>query len=1472
VNGGDTATVKVGNDPEQSLNTVTNPVPDVTRKIEGTAWFDNNEDGVRDDDDELLEDVPVILYKKGEDGEYEKVTETVTDENGHYEFPDLEDGEYRVVFDRKEGTTEKADEPDGTNSIAEGHDDEDGYPENADITEIILPTDDEIIEMINNDELPDGEYVKDKQDGGFVANDPVPPVKEETSPDQGTGDLKAVNVEDEITYRITYKNYKGDPADIVINDRLDPNVTFVSTSNGGTNENGTVVWTIPQVAPGEEGYVILAVRVNPEARKSNGGTGAVVNGGDTATVKVGNDPEQSLNTVTNPVPDITRSIEGTAWLDKDEDGIRGDDDELLPNVPVILYRKGDDGEYEKIDETVTDKDGHYEFPDLEDGEYRVVFDRKEGTTIKADEPDGTNSIAEGHEDEEGYPENADITEITFPTDDEIISMYNDGELPDPHYTKEHQDGGFVENEPVPPTKEETAPDEGTGDLKAVNAGDEITYKITFKNYKGDPADIVIKDKLDPNVTFVSASNGGKNDNGTVVWTIPQVTPGTELFVTLTVKVNPEARKANGGTGSVVNGGDTATVKVGNDDEMTLDTVTNPVPDVTRTIEGTAWFDADEDGIRGDDDRFLPKVPILLYKKGDDGEYTKVDETVTDEDGHYEFTDLEDGEYRVVFDRKEGTTIKADEPDGTNSIAEGHNDEDGYPENADITEITLPTDKDIVDMINSGELPDGNYVKDKQDGGFVANDPEPPVKKETAPYEGTGELKAVNVGDEITYEITYKNHKGDPADIVIKDTLDKNVSFVSASDGGKNEDGVVTWTLKDVEPGFEGSVTLTVKVSKEARKGNDGPGFVVNGGDTSTVKVGDDPEMTLNTVTNPVPDLLRSIEGTAWFDGNGDGIRGPEDEVLPGITIDLYRKSDDGTFVKIAQTVTDENGFYIFEKLDGGEYRVVFERKQSTTVKADEPDGQNSIVEEKTDEEGFPEEAEITKITLPSDEEMLNLINSGELPDGAFKVENQDGGFVKNDPVPPVKKETAPFEGTGKLNAVKPGDEITYEIALRNYLPDPADAVVKDKLDPNVEFVKASDDGKLEDGVVVWNLKEVPGGEKKTVTVTVKVKEEALKSSNGPGLVRNGGEDSTVKIGNEDEMSLNIVENPVEEPEEPATPAGPVKRETAPYKGTGTLGAVRAGEKITYEISYLNYTEKTADVVIKDTLDPNVTFVEASAEGKAKDGVVAWTIENVPAGKGGTVTLTVQVTSKALKSQKGPGMVVNGGTGTSVTVGNEPEQYVGTVENPVPEVPVKTETAPYKGTGTLGSVSVGTEVSYEIEYFNYKPFAADIVIKDKLDEHVCFVKASDNGKLKDGVVTWTLKSVPAGKTGKVSLTVKVLESALSAKDGPGKVVNGGAGTTVQVGNDNAFTLNAVENPVPDPVTPSVPSTTGYSSTSGWSTTWSTGASSHPATGGTTTAPVRTGDETETDYYTLLLLLASGLMLALIAVQQKRKHNK
>lgn len=334
---------------------------------------------------------------------------------------------------------------------------------------------------------------------------------------------------------------------------------------------------------------------------------------------------------------------------------------------------------------------------------------------------------------------------------------------------------------------------------------------------------------------------------------------------------------------------------------------------------------------------------------------------------------------------------------------------------------------------------------------------------------------------------------------------------------------------------------------------------------------------------------------------------------------------------------------------------------------------------------------------------------------------------------------------------------------------------------------------------------------------------------------------------------------------------PVKREIIPYEGNGALGGVDIGNEITYEISYKNYKNKAADVVIKDQLDKNVEFVSASDSGVYDAGThtVTWTLKDVPSDKEGKVTLKVKVLEGALASNGGPGKVVNGGETSTVKVGNDLEYTLDLVENPVPKTSTKKEVFPYEGTGTLGGVNVGDIITYEIDYKNYKDVAADVIIKDKLDVNVKYVSSTDGGVYDEAThtVTWTIKNVPAGNDGTVSLVVKVLEGALEKNGGPGEVTNGGITSTVKVGNDKEYSLDEVVNPVTDITTTSTTTTTNTTTTS--TTTTTTTTTTKTATNTSTNTSVKTKDTAPIAIMVLLMLIS---ITGIIVLTNKKKIKK
>lgn len=123
--------------------------------------------------------------------------------------------------------------------------------------------------------------------------------------------------------------------------------------------------------------------------------------------------------------------------------------------------------------------------------------------------------------------------------------------------------------------------------------------------------------------------------------------------------------------------------------------------------------------------------------------------------------------------------------------------------------------------------------------------------------GTGDTQTsvngqlVGVGDLLTYTINWVNNavddKGQPtkATVTVTDKVPVGTEFVSAENNGKLENGTITWSLGEQEPGASGIVAFTVKVTEDAAT----EGTVEN---IASITIGTNDPKTTNTTTTYVP--------------------------------------------------------------------------------------------------------------------------------------------------------------------------------------------------------------------------------------------------------------------------------------------------------------------------------------------------------------------------------------------------------------------------------------------------------------------------------------------------------------------------------------------------------------------------------------------------------------------------------------------
>ncbi len=1231
-------------------------------------------------------------------------------------------------------------------------------------------------------------------DDHFVTKQVENPLQEKTEIDPGDG--KQVLVGDTITYEIQYHNNTAKTASITIMDTLDPGVTFDSATDEGVyhGEAGTlddeeapgygetipahsVVWVLKDLAPGASGTVQVTVRVNARAFENwqyNEDNGTLTNGNgkdyevvNKASIKVGDENWHYTNVVENPVPEKTETDPGAG------EGVAVGDE--------VTYEIGWRNATNK-DQTVTVEDW------LDDGVDFVSAAFKD-VELKAGKETVTYTIPKGASGEENQTVtitySASEHKVTWTIDKvapgeigtvQLIVRVNENAFIKWSYPDKQGDGTAnpyeqdykivnraevcidndrkVTPEVENPVLEKTEIHPGSGEQ--VGIGDQVDYSITWNNYETETADVTVRDALDPGVDFLSASFGSVTlnaydlDSDTSIYSISGDASiyyylGNDTYVKCHVTITYN----------------------GNSHEIVW-FIENVPAGYCGTVQFSVQVNENADkGYRYDNNGNIPSYPV-----GED-DYKILNQGGVTVGNHSEYlTNIIENPTRPTFVPKVKKVLEGDPlPLGNFTFTLEENP--GNHPGAIMPEITTQTIKgygeaEFDEIIFTAP---GNYsftIRESvlnPEPGYTYDDS---VWTLTVYVEGPdGKWKAsgyytkesATSDTEATFTNAYEEPKPETGSLTVKktvtgDTGDKTKEWhftVTLSDGTVNgkfggmtfTSGVATFTLKHDESatatGLPAGITYTVE---ETEANQDGYG---------------------TTVTNDTGTIPTNGTATAAFVNDKSDGEPHKVEVTPGdgevvqigdeITYRIDWKNSSGKEAEIRIEDPLDQGVDFVSATNGGTYDAVSHTVQWNLGK--QAPGANGSVT------------------------LVVRVNAMALQNEGSKVDNQATVYVDNNPtvteIPenpvepggdPHKTETDP----GNYLGVKVGDNITYSIFWVNWTGKTAEVSITDPLDVGVDFVSASDGGTYDPATrtVTWNLGSKPADDSGYVTLVVKVNASALAKAD-----RTVYNQATVTVDNESRQT-EIPENPVE-------PGGdPHKTETTPGNRVG----VEVGENITYRITWVNWTGKTASVTITDPLDVGVDFVSASDGGTYDPATrtVTWNLGSKPADDSGYVTLVVKVNASALA--KADRTVYNQAT---VTVDNESRQ------TEIPENPVEPGGDPHKTETTPGNrvgVEVGENITYRIDWVNWSGKAAEITILDPLDTGVDFVSASDGGRYDAAshTVIWDIGNKPAEDSGYVTLVVKVNESALDKAD---RTVYNQA--IVFVDNDSKMT-EIPENPV------------------------------------------------------------------------------
>jgi len=664
----------------------------------------------------------------------------------------------------------------------------------------------------------------------------------------------------------------------------------------------------------------------------------------------------------------------------------------------------------------------------------------------------------------------------------------------------------------------------------VLAGGSLAYTISITNFGPFTAsNTVVTDSLPASVSFVSASGGGVNNSGTVTWNLGSI--ADNVVSNLTVTVTAPA------SGTLTNLASLATsttdpVSTNNTSPKVVTTVT-PQADLQITKSAAATVAATSN--------LVYTISVTNVGPSTAGSVTVTDAIPTGAT----FVNASGGgaNNSGIVTWNFGNLVNGAISNVTLTVA--------APANGFLTNIaTVGSPTGDPSLVNNTSAPVITAITPKADLQIG--------KSAAATVAATSNLvytiSVTNVGPSIASSVT------------VTDAIPTGATFVSASGGGANNSGIVTWNFGNLVNGAISNVTLTVTAP-------------ANGSLTNLATVGSptgDPSLINNTsapvitTITPKADLQITKSAAATVTATSNLV----------YTISV---TNIGPSTASSVTVTDS--------LPTG----------ATFVNASGGGANNSGIV--TWNFGSLASATASNVTLtvaaPANGSITNIATVGS-PTG-------DPSLINNTSAPVITTITPQADvqiGKTAAATVAATSNLVYTISVTNVGPSTASSVtVTDAVPTGATFVNASGGGANNSGIVTWNFGNLVNGAISNVTLTV--------AAPANGSLTN----------------LATVGSPTGDPSLINNTSAPVITTITPQAdvqiGKTAVATVAATSNLVYTISVTNMGPSIASsVTVTDAVPTGATFVNASGGGANNSGIVTWNFGNLVNGAISNVTLTV----------------------------------------------------------------------------------------------------------------------------------------------------------------------------------------------------------------------------------------------------------
>lgn len=669
---------------------------------------------------------------------------------------------------------------------------------------------------------------------------------------------------------------------------------------------------------------------------------------------------------------IGSTVTGIASVDQNADGIREATDPRLAQVPVELYRDGS-----RVAQQMTDGTGNYRFTDLPAGTYEVRFPNTKGYLVTRP------NVGDDTRDSDAVMTNGVYATGTFPvaagvdSPNHDIGLYNLASIGGLAWVDLNRDGVrqsteyvladatvelFIGDTTTPIATQQTKSD-GTYLFSGLMPGTSYRIEIKHPTYRLTEMRDVGDDEHDSDFATVNGTNGGRSnliylssgsgvrhvDAGYIagslgdrIWLDANANGVQDtgeagipnVRIHLTDGSGRDVRRADGSTvlpimtdtngnyrfdylpaGSyelkleLSEGVQVSPVRIGDttkDSDFNLSGIAKDISlesgqqrtDVDGGLYGfanvgdRAFIDLNRNGMQDAGERGLSNVKVTLYRG-----IEKIATVVTDKNGDYRFSQVSPGEYRIVFEKPNGYEFTL--------MDKGSDDSDSDVNNAG---ETMPF------VLKSGE------TRLNVDAGFIPD--------------GTGQGDGFGIiGDRVWLD-TDGDAMQSPADVplanvkvILYDATGQTLLFETRTDAsGLYRFGGLPAGEYQIRVEYDAKKYVTVPAfsGKDSKKDSN-----INAAGTSgLIKLDVQGEsvtkdLTIDAGVKLKPAFLGSIGKRVWLDLNKNGLFDKGEPVMKNIEVTLYRFLD-GKRIKIGTIRTDEDGDYLFEGLQPGDYQVVFE--------------------------------------------------------------------------------------------------------------------------------------------------------------------------------------------------------------------------------------------------------------------------------------------------------------------------------------------------------------------------------------------------------------------------------------------------------------------------------------------------------------------------------------------------------------------